>query len=103
MSEPKNVIKLGKPELLGDTSHEIARLWVTHNGPSTAYINSYVMPDPSLYGMLLADAAHHGARAYAKMHGSTVEEALARIWEGLDAERESSGTFEAIDTSEESN
>jgi hypothetical protein len=101
VSDPGNAIKLGKPERLGEDSYEIARLWVTHNGPSTVYINAHTLRDPALFGMLLADTAHHGARAYAAMYGIAEEEALAKIWQGLDSERGgSSGELETIESTE---
>ena len=43
--------------------------------------------DPFLFGMAIVDAVGHGAKAYAHALGIPEEEALARIWEGLDAER----------------
>jgi hypothetical protein len=97
MSDPKNAIDLGHVQVLTEASHEIARLWVTHKGPSTVFINAHSMPDPVMFGMLLADAAHHGAKAYAQAHGITEEEAHDRIWQGLELERESSGELETID------
>lgn len=98
MNDPTNAIRMGQTDRLGETSHEIARLWVTHDGPSTVYINVQLLRDPRLFGMLLADAAHHGARAYARTWGITEAEALSLIWQGLDAERTSSGEFETIET-----
>ena len=37
--------------------------------------------------MAMVDAIGHGAKAYAHALGIPEEEAHARIWEGLDAER----------------
>jgi hypothetical protein len=99
MSEPKNRIDLDGVEVLSaDHSVEIARLWVTDRGPSTVFINAGPLADPFAFGVLLADTAHHAAKAYAKAHGMTEEEALAKIWEGLDAERaDPSGNMEHKD------
>ena len=83
---------------------EIARLWVEHQGPSFAYINAHVMPDPAMYGMLMADAARHGAKAYAQATGISETEAMARIWEGFDRERsDHSGDLTLSDSGEEAN
>jgi hypothetical protein len=70
-----------------EQAFEIARLWVSHRGPSMIYMNAHVMPDPRMFGMLVADTAMQGAKAYAQAHGISETEAMARIWEGLDAER----------------
>jgi hypothetical protein len=96
MSEPKNSMNLAGVTVLSDTdSVEIARLWVTNRGPSTVFINAGPLADPVMFGMLLADTAHHGAKAYAQQYGISEEEALSRIWQGLDLERnDPSGSME---------
>jgi hypothetical protein len=69
-------------------SLEFARLWSEPGGPQTCIIEPRALgPDPFLFGMALVDAAQHGARAYAQAVGIPEEQALARIWQGLDAER----------------
>ena len=71
-----------------DGSHEFARLWAEPDGPMTCIIEPRALgPDPFLFGMALVDAVQHGAKAYAHAVGIPEEQALARIWEGLDAER----------------
>jgi hypothetical protein len=71
-----------------DGSAEFARLWAEPQGPMTCIIEPRALgPDPFLYGMALVDAVHHGAKAYAQALGIPEEQALARIWQGLDAER----------------
>ena len=71
-----------------DDSHEFARLWAEPHGPMTCIIEPRALgPDPFLFGMALVDAVQHGAKAYAHAVGIPEEQALARIWEGLDAER----------------
>jgi hypothetical protein len=66
---------------------EVARLWVVHQGPSFSYINAAILPDPSHYGMLLADAAMQGAKAYAQGQGVSESEAMAKIWAAIEQER----------------
>lgn len=99
MSEPANRIDLAGVQVLSPTdSVEIARLWVTNRGPSTVFINAHPLADPFAFGVLLADTAHHAAKAYAAAHGMSEAEALAKIWEGLDAERgDPSGSMEHQD------
>ena len=63
-----------------DGSFEFARLWAEPQGPMTCIIEPRALgADPFLFGMAMVDAIGHGAKAYSQ--------ALARIWEGLDAER----------------
>ena len=44
--------------------------------------------DPFAFGMLLVDAARRGAMAYSQALSIPEGQALARIWEGFDAERD---------------
>ena len=44
-------------------------------------------PDPFAFGLAMVDCVRHAARAYARAVNIDEEAALARIWEGLDAER----------------
>ena len=69
-------------------SLEFARLWADPEAGMTAIIEPrHLGADPFLFGMALVDAARHGAKAYAHAVNISEEEAMARIWEGLDAER----------------
>jgi len=69
-------------------SFEFARLWAEPQGPLTCIIDPRVLgPDPFLFGMAMVDAVGHAAKAYAHATGVSEQDALARIWEGLDAER----------------
>lgn len=71
-----------------DGAAEFARLWAEPEGPMTCVIEPRALgPDPFLFGMALVDAVHHGAKAYAHALGAPEGEVLARIWQGLDAER----------------
>ena len=71
-----------------DGSFEFARLWAEPQGPMTCIIEPRALgADPFLFGMAMVDAIGHGAKAYAHALGIPEEEAHARIWEGLDAER----------------
>jgi hypothetical protein len=73
-----------------DGSQEFARLWAEPGGPMTCIIEPRALgPDPFLFGMAMVDAVGHGAKAYAHALGIPEAEALARIWQGLDAERAS--------------
>jgi hypothetical protein len=71
-----------------DNSLEFARLWVEPQGMMTCLIEPRALgADPFLLGMALVDTVSHGAKAYAHALGISEEQALARIWEGFDAER----------------
>lgn len=67
---------------------EFLRMTATADGPVTCVINPHALAaDPAVFGIALADAARHGAKAWAQAVGCSEEEALERIWWGLDAER----------------
>ena len=69
-------------------SQEFARLWNEPGSGLTCIIEPRNLgADPFLFGMALVDAARHGAKAYAQAGNISEEEAMARIWEGFDAER----------------
>jgi hypothetical protein len=71
-------------------AQEFMRVWAATGGPVTCFIDP--MPiggDPAGFGIALVDCARHGAMAYARAVGISEEQALARIWEGFDAERHS--------------
>ena len=73
-----------------DGSFEFARLWAEPQGPMTCIIEPRALgADPFLFVIAMVDAIGHGAKAYAHALGIPEEEAHARIWEGLDAERAS--------------
>ena len=73
-----------------DGSQEFARLWAEPGGPMTCIIEPRALgADPFVFGMAMVDAVSHGAKAYAHALGIPEAEALARIWQGLDAERAS--------------
>lgn len=70
-----------------DNSVEVARLWVENNGPATCLIQPERLSEPEMFGMLMVDAIRHAAVAFAQCQGIAEDQALARIWAGLDAER----------------
>ena len=75
-------------EMLGG-SREFLRVWATQDGPVTVFVNPRpIGADPAALGVALVDVVRHGAMTYAQATGITEKEALARIWEGLDAERD---------------
>src|SRR5687767_10991479 len=76
----------GQGETLVDST-EIARLWVEDGGPGTFFINAYKMPEPEMFGMMIADTVRHAARAYAHALEISEEEAAEAIWQGADEER----------------
>jgi hypothetical protein len=70
-------------------ANEFARFWAKRDGPTTCVIEPRALgADPFMFGMAMADAVRHGAKAYAHAVGISETEALERIWAGFDAERE---------------
>ncbi|MGB5078398.1 MAG: DUF5076 domain-containing protein [Sphingorhabdus sp.] len=69
-------------------AREFLRVWAKPEGPVTCFINPVPMgPDPLVFGMALVDCIRHGAKTYAQATGISERDALARIWQGVDAER----------------
>ena len=67
---------------------EFLRVWAKENGPVACFVNPVALaPDPATFGIAMVDCIRHAARGWAKAVGISEEQALARIWEGLDAER----------------
>ena len=53
---------------------------------------------------LMVDAIRHGARAFSQRDGISEEEALSRIWQGVDAERDCHTTpLDTVQNYEKSN
>ena len=85
-SEHPEAISVAGLDLL-DNSVEVARLWVENEGPATCIIQPERLAEPEMFGMLMVDAIRHGARAFSQCYGMTEQDALSRIWRGVDAER----------------
>jgi len=70
-------------------SQEFLRMWNGAEDGLTCLIEPRAIgADPFVFGMAIVDAIRHGAKAYAHAVGISEEQALARIWEGFDAERQ---------------
>ncbi|WP_375396846.1 DUF5076 domain-containing protein [uncultured Sphingomonas sp.] len=88
MTDPPVPIDLAPHADLIAGSREFLRVWAMEDGPVTCFMNPMpIGPDPVGYGIALVDCIRHGADAYAQALDIPVDEALARIWEGVDAER----------------
>lgn len=87
----KGAINIASQREVLANSSEIARLWAEDGGPGTFFVNAYKMPEPEMFGMMMADAICHGARAYAHALEISEDEAEALIWAGLDEERANGG------------
>jgi hypothetical protein len=84
----KRQIDLSGCSDLLDGASEFLRMWAKPGAPMTCFIDpAPVGADPFGFGIAMVDAIRHGAKAYAHAVGITEEHALARIWEGFDAER----------------
>ena len=73
-------------------SEEFLRMWAANDAGGN--VTCVIAPeklgsDPFLFGIALVDCVRHGAKAWAYFAGISEKDALARIWEGLDAERTS--------------
>lgn len=70
-------------------SREFLRTWADPEGRIACFINPVPLgPDPALFGVALVEAARNAARTYAQAVNISEAEAQARIWHGLDTERE---------------
>ena len=79
-------------DLLGE-SREFLRVWASEDGPVTCFINPVpIGADPFAFGMAMVDCVRHAAKAYARAVNISEADALARIWEGLEAERATNTT-----------
>jgi len=73
-------------ELLGD-SREFLRVWAKDGG-TLCFVNPRPLgADPALFGIAMVDVIRNAASTYAKATGMPEDEALERLWMGLDAER----------------
>jgi len=71
-------------------AREFMRAWAVPGGPAICFIDpAKLAPDPFAFGIALVDCLKHGAKAYAHAVGISEDHALARIWEGFEAERAS--------------
>ena len=91
-------ISIAGYDFLGD-SVEVARLWIENDGPATCLIQPDILAEPEMFGMLMVDTIRHAARAYSQCYGISEEDALQRIWAGLDAERDHNTT--GLDTKQD--
>jgi hypothetical protein len=88
MNEPKPLDLSGCEPLL-EGAGEFLRMWNHPTGGVTCFIDTApIGDDPFVFGLALMDCVGHGANAYAEALGISIEEAMARILEGFDAERE---------------
>jgi hypothetical protein len=74
-------------EMLGN-GREFLRVWTKGNTTLTFVNPRPIGPDPAVFGIALADVIRTAAATYAKATGTSEEQALERIWAGLDAERD---------------
>jgi hypothetical protein len=73
-------------ETLGD-GREVLRVWAKDGG-TLCFVNPRPLgADPALFGIAMVDVVRNAASTYAKATGTPEDQALDRIWMGLDAER----------------
>ncbi|HEX8554645.1 MAG TPA: DUF5076 domain-containing protein [Sphingomonas sp.] len=68
-------------------SAEVLRVWITDRSGSTVLIAPDVLADAEMFGVLMADAIDHAAKAHAQALDMTQEQAATLIWRGLDRAR----------------
>ena len=69
-------------------SREFLRVWARPDDAVLVFVNPRpIGSDPAALGVALVDVVRHGAATYARATGISEQEALTRIWQGLDAER----------------
>lgn len=69
-------------------SVEVARIWIKNAGHANFFIQPDNIKGPEMFGELMTDCIRHAAIAFSQARGITEGEALDRIWEGLDNERD---------------
>jgi len=72
---------------LPDDAFELARFWMNDKRSFVAVARPKEL-NPELLGYLLVECLHTAATAYAQQSNMPEEEALKRIWAGIDEERE---------------
>ena len=69
-------------------AREFLRVWMRPDGATASFINPVpVGADPAAFGAALVDCIRQGAKAYARAVNIDEEDALHRIWQGVEAER----------------
>jgi hypothetical protein len=66
-------------------SVELARIWAA-SGSQHVSLKVVHWRDPAEWGMMLVDLARHVASAYQQLEGRDLDDTLARIKKGFDAE-----------------
>ena len=63
-------------------------MWKPLDGGAICFVQpENLTADPFVFGMMMVDAVKHAARAWSQAVNISEEAALARIFEGFDAER----------------
>lgn len=75
-------------EQLGDAS-EFMRMWSRGGGAMCIIEPQNLGADPAMFGIAMADAIRHGAKAWANAVQVSEEHALERIMQGFNAEMKS--------------
>lgn len=76
----------GSPQITNAV--EVARMWIENGGLGTFFIQPDNLETPEMFGMMMTDCVRHAARAFSQRLGISEGQALDRIWQGLDAERD---------------
>jgi hypothetical protein len=81
-------LDLTRHAALIEGAREFLRVWMRPDGVSATFVNPVpVGADPAGFGAALVDCIRQAARSYARAVNIDETDALARIWQGVDAER----------------
>lgn len=75
---------------------EFLRVWTKGDATLTFVNPRPIGADPAIFGIAMVDVIRNAAATYAKATGTSEDQALARIWEGLDAERHAAPDDDAL-------
>ena len=90
MTAHSGEIDLGAGGNLTDQSAEVARIWVTHGGSASVWIDARVLENPCMFGAVIGETIGHAAVAYAELTQKSADDMLAAIVAGL-SERVAAG------------
>ena len=104
MSEPAKAMDLKDfNDVLSDAG-EFLRAWKTPEGMTVSFVDPRpVGADPALFGIALLDVIEAAARTYARAVQISEDEAFARIWAGIESQRDTPGAATPVEASAATN
>lgn len=98
MSDPAKAMDLKDfTDVLSDAG-EFLRAWKTPEGMTVSFVDPRpVGADPALFGIALLDVIEAAARTYARAVQISEDEAFARIWAGIESQRDAPGAATPVE------